>query len=81
VVEGTANRRDLAFLRDRMLVNEGRKQIDGTQLAEAEVGASPPPGSPGDLVRRGEAYRFRALSRGGRGSRDRRLRALESDSC
>ncbi|MFF8387349.1 DUF6624 domain-containing protein [Streptomyces kanasensis] len=33
VLAGTAGPRELAFLRDRTLTNEGRKQIYGTQIA------------------------------------------------
>ncbi|MFI9163276.1 hypothetical protein ACIGW6_37805 [Kitasatospora aureofaciens] len=32
VADGTASPRDLAFRRDRTLVNEGREQIYGTQI-------------------------------------------------
>ncbi|MEV7211938.1 DUF6624 domain-containing protein [Kitasatospora cineracea] len=40
--DGTADPRDLAFLRDRTLVNEGRKQIYGTQIAGVQDGAPVP---------------------------------------
>ena len=33
VADGEASARDLAFLRDRVLVNEGREQLYGTQIA------------------------------------------------
>jgi len=33
VADGAASARDLAFLRDRTLVNEGREQVYGTQIA------------------------------------------------
>ncbi|MFD5468319.1 DUF6624 domain-containing protein [Kitasatospora sp. NPDC127059] len=42
VADGAANPRDLAFLRDRTLVNEGRKQIYGTQIAGVKDGAPTP---------------------------------------
>lgn len=42
VANGAASPRDLAFLRDRTLVNEGRKQIYGTQIAGVKD-ASPIP--------------------------------------
>jgi hypothetical protein len=43
VREGTAHVRDLAFLRDRTLVNEGREQIFGTQIAGVGEDGSPIP--------------------------------------
>ncbi|MFD0274353.1 DUF6624 domain-containing protein [Kitasatospora sp. NPDC127111] len=42
VADGAASPRDLAFLRDRTLVNEGRKQIYGTQIAAVKDGAPIP---------------------------------------
>ncbi|MFB8242853.1 DUF6624 domain-containing protein [Kitasatospora purpeofusca] len=42
VAGGTASPRDLAFLRDRMLVNEGQKQIYGTQIAGVKDGSPIP---------------------------------------
>ncbi|WUI79218.1 hypothetical protein OHS81_11040 [Streptomyces sp. NBC_00400] len=42
VEAGSASPRELAFLRDRTLVNEGRKQIYGTQIAGI-VGGAPVP--------------------------------------
>ncbi|MCC9308285.1 hypothetical protein LN042_14510 [Kitasatospora sp. RB6PN24] len=42
VTEGAASPRDLAFLRDRTLVNEGRPQIYGTQIAGIRDGAPVP---------------------------------------
>ncbi|MFH8937742.1 DUF6624 domain-containing protein [Streptomyces griseosporeus] len=42
VSEGRAEARDLAFLRDRTLVNEGRPQIYGTQIAGVRDGAPVP---------------------------------------
>jgi hypothetical protein len=42
VSAGSASPRDLAFLRDRTLVNEGRKQIYGTQIAGVKDGAPVP---------------------------------------
>lgn len=42
VADGAASPRDLAFLRDRTLVNEGRKQIYGTQIAGVKDGAPIP---------------------------------------
>jgi len=42
VSAGSANLRELAFLRDRTLVNEGRKQIYGTQIAGVKDGAPVP---------------------------------------
>ncbi|WP_435232146.1 DUF6624 domain-containing protein [Streptomyces althioticus] len=42
VEAGSASPRDLAFLRDRTLVNEGRKQIYGTQIAGVKDGAPVP---------------------------------------
>ncbi|MEU7576663.1 DUF6624 domain-containing protein [Streptomyces sp. NPDC041068] len=42
VSEGTASPRDLAFLRDRTLVNDGHKQIYGTQIAGVQDGAPVP---------------------------------------
>lgn len=42
VSAGSANPRELAFLRDRTLVNEGREQIYGTQIAGAKEGAPVP---------------------------------------
>ncbi|MDB1089766.1 hypothetical protein PJ985_19610 [Streptomyces sp. ACA25] len=38
VTIGQAHPRDLAFLRDRVLVNEGHKQLYGTQIADVEDG-------------------------------------------
>jgi hypothetical protein len=42
VADGEAGARDLAFLRDRVLVNEGREQIYGTQIAGVVDGAPVP---------------------------------------
>ncbi|AKN73779.1 hypothetical protein QR97_32260 [Streptomyces sp. PBH53] len=42
VAAGSAGARELAFLRDRTLVNEGRKQIYGTQIAGVKDGAPVP---------------------------------------
>nr|WP_221462398.1 DUF6624 domain-containing protein [Streptomyces olivoverticillatus] len=42
VAAGAASPRELAFLRDRTLVNEGRKQIYGTQIAGVRDGAPLP---------------------------------------
>ncbi|ARH92942.1 DUF6624 domain-containing protein [Streptomyces sp. MOE7] len=42
VSAGSAGPRELAFLRDRTLVNEGRKQIYGTQIAGMKDGAPVP---------------------------------------
>ncbi|MCX4399082.1 hypothetical protein OOK39_01245 [Streptomyces sp. NBC_00264] len=42
VSTGAAGRRELAFLRDRTLVNEGRKQVYGTQIAGVKDGAPVP---------------------------------------
>ncbi|MPY53327.1 DUF6624 domain-containing protein [Streptomyces acidicola] len=42
VSEGAASPRELAFLRDRTLVNEGRKQVYGTQIAGVKDGAPVP---------------------------------------
>lgn len=42
VAAGTAAPRELAFLRDRTLVNEGRRQIYGTQIAGVRNGAPHP---------------------------------------
>lgn len=42
VSAGTASPRELAFLRDRTLVNEGRKQVYGTQIAGVKDGAPIP---------------------------------------
>jgi hypothetical protein len=42
VSAGSASPRELAFLRDRTLVNEGRKQICGTQIAGVKDGAPVP---------------------------------------
>ncbi|MFH8680943.1 DUF6624 domain-containing protein [Streptomyces lydicus] len=42
VSAGSASPRELAFLRDRTLVNEGRKQIYGTQIADVKDGAPVP---------------------------------------
>ncbi|MCQ4042552.1 DUF6624 domain-containing protein [Streptantibioticus rubrisoli] len=42
VAEGTAGRRELAFLRDRVLVNDGREQIYGTQIAGIKDGSPVP---------------------------------------
>ncbi|MDG9714497.1 DUF6624 domain-containing protein [Streptomyces sp. DH10] len=39
VSTGSAGLRELAFLRDRTLVNEGRKQLYGTQIAGVKNGA------------------------------------------
>lgn len=39
---GRARPREPAFLRDRTLVNEGRKQIYGTQIAGVEDGLPVP---------------------------------------
>ena len=43
VAAGTARPRELAFLRDRTLVNEGRKQVYGTQIAGVGEDGSPVP--------------------------------------
>jgi hypothetical protein len=42
VTEGRASARELAFLRDRTLVNEGREQIYGTQIAGVRDGEPVP---------------------------------------
>ncbi|SEQ43582.1 DUF6624 domain-containing protein [Streptomyces radiopugnans] len=42
VADGGASPRHLAFLRDRVLVNEGRPQIYGTQIAGVRDGAPVP---------------------------------------
>lgn len=42
VSAGSARPRELAFLHDRTLVNEGRKQIYGTQIAGVKNGAPVP---------------------------------------
>lgn len=42
VAAGRAGLRELAFLRDRTLVNDGRKQIYGTQIAGVKDGAPVP---------------------------------------
>ncbi|MET8682101.1 DUF6624 domain-containing protein [Streptomyces sp. NPDC004647] len=42
VAAGTAGSRELAFLRDRVLVNDGRKQIYGTQIAGVKDGSPVP---------------------------------------
>ncbi|GGV85744.1 hypothetical protein GCM10015535_32880 [Streptomyces gelaticus] len=42
VSAGAAGPRELAFLRDRTLVNEGRKQVYGTQIAGVKDGAPVP---------------------------------------
>ncbi|MEU9073741.1 DUF6624 domain-containing protein [Kitasatospora sp. NPDC048538] len=42
VADGSASPRDLAFLRDRTLVNEGQKQIYGTQIAGVRDGSPVP---------------------------------------
>ncbi|MGW1410889.1 DUF6624 domain-containing protein [Streptomyces sp. NPDC002403] len=42
VSAGAARPRELAFLRDRTLVNEGRKQLYGTQIAGVKDGAPLP---------------------------------------
>ncbi|MFF5985466.1 DUF6624 domain-containing protein [Streptomyces olindensis] len=42
VSAGSASPRELAFLRDRTLVNEGRKQIYGTQIAGVKDGTPVP---------------------------------------
>ncbi|MGA5823792.1 DUF6624 domain-containing protein [Kitasatospora sp. NPDC094028] len=42
VADGAASPRDLAFLRDRTLVNEGREQIYGTQIAGVGDGSPIP---------------------------------------
>ncbi|MFD5921889.1 DUF6624 domain-containing protein [Kitasatospora sp. NPDC058201] len=42
VAAGSASPRELAFLRDRTLVNEGRKQIYGTQIAGIQDGSPIP---------------------------------------
>ncbi|MDN0195176.1 DUF6624 domain-containing protein [Streptomyces sp. S.PNR 29] len=42
VADGKAGPRELAFLRDRTLVNEGREQIYGTQIAGVRDGAPVP---------------------------------------
>ncbi|MET9866378.1 DUF6624 domain-containing protein [Streptomyces sp. NPDC006386] len=43
VAAGAAAARELAFLRDRTLVNEGREQIYGTQIAGMREDGSPVP--------------------------------------
>ncbi|AXE86784.1 DUF6624 domain-containing protein [Streptomyces sp. Go-475] len=43
VAAGAAEARDLAFLRDRTFVNEGRAQIYGTQIAGVRKDGSPIP--------------------------------------
>ncbi|MFI7100108.1 DUF6624 domain-containing protein [Streptomyces sp. NPDC050161] len=42
VAAGAAGPRELAFLRDRTLVNEGRKQVYGTQIAGVRDGSPLP---------------------------------------
>ncbi len=42
VAEGAASRRELAFLHDRVLVNDGREQIYGTQIAGIKDGSPVP---------------------------------------
>ncbi|GHH69406.1 hypothetical protein GCM10018793_01800 [Streptomyces sulfonofaciens] len=42
VAKGAASARHLAFLRDRVLVNDGRKQVYGTQIAGVRRGAPVP---------------------------------------
>ncbi|MFK0258009.1 DUF6624 domain-containing protein [Streptomyces sp. NPDC090445] len=42
VAAGRATARELAFLRDRTLVNEGREQVYGTQIAGVRDGAPVP---------------------------------------
>ncbi|SFY32800.1 DUF6624 domain-containing protein [Streptomyces atratus] len=42
VSAGSAGQRELAFLRDRTLVNEGRKQVYGTQIAGVKDGTPLP---------------------------------------
>jgi hypothetical protein len=42
VAAGEAQPRDLAFLRDRVYVNEGREQVYGTQIAGVRDGAPVP---------------------------------------
>lgn len=42
MAEGSAGPRELAFLRDRTLVNEGRKQVYGTQTAGVKDGSPLP---------------------------------------
>ncbi|MFD8598126.1 DUF6624 domain-containing protein [Kitasatospora sp. NPDC059646] len=42
VADGRAGARELAFLRDRTLVNEGRKQVYGTQIAGVRDGSPVP---------------------------------------
>ncbi|MFE1177601.1 DUF6624 domain-containing protein [Streptomyces sp. NPDC058773] len=42
VSAGSASPRELAFLRDRTLVNEGRKQVYGTQIAGVKDGSPIP---------------------------------------
>ncbi|WP_405819167.1 hypothetical protein OG705_07380 [Streptomyces sp. NBC_00838] len=42
VSEGSAGPRELAFLRDRTLVNDGREQIYGTQIAGVKDGSPVP---------------------------------------
>lgn len=42
VEAGVASRRELAFLRDRTLVNDGRQQVYGTQIADVRDGAPLP---------------------------------------
>jgi hypothetical protein len=43
VAAGRAGARELAFLRDRTLVNEGREQVYGTQVAGVREDGSPIP--------------------------------------
>ncbi|GAB3262102.1 DUF6624 domain-containing protein [Kineosporia babensis] len=42
VAEGAANARDLAFLEDRVAMNEGRYQVYGTQIADVVDGQPVP---------------------------------------
>ncbi|MEV5983115.1 DUF6624 domain-containing protein [Streptomyces sp. NPDC052114] len=42
VAQGASSARELAFLRDRTLVNEGRKQVYGTQIAGVRDGVPLP---------------------------------------
>lgn len=60
VREGRASARDLAFLRDRVLVNEGREQIYGTQIAGIADDGSPIPWPCADTPERVDELRAEA---------------------
>ncbi|POX50301.1 hypothetical protein C3489_22820 [Streptomyces sp. Ru71] len=60
VAEGRAPVRDLAFLKDRVLVNEGREQLYGTQIAGVADDGSPIPWPCADDPERVDALRAEA---------------------